>query len=385
MHLIDLSQFYVPECRKIRTYFTAKSKWLSGFSHVRHTIITPGVGAPCDNERMVRIPCIRVPFLPGFRLSRSRKSVEFLVKSMHPDCIEVSDPFQFARAAINLKQESNIMIGAYCHFDPAYLTPWRFGGEKKTIQKLARLYDHFDLVFASSMDLMKKFQEYGLKHIKHLPPGVDTTVYHPDAMDDAMRDRLGLKEDTRLLAYVEYTPGHKNQDILIEAIKRLDDNYHLLVIGSNPKSINNEKVSYFYFHQQTHPPEMLATLIASCDVLIHPELHQNYPLSILEAMSCGLPVVGFDSGSFKELVDEDSGVCVDTICPQKLADSIDLAYEKGIMSMGSAARKKAQAGHDWHDLLAEWRAHYVSALARKGNYPKYPAGHLDAPPTQYLQ
>ncbi|NLC23525.1 MAG: glycosyltransferase family 1 protein [Oxalobacter sp.] len=379
MHLIDISQCYVPECRKIRSYFTAKSKWLSGFSHVRHTLVVPGFTSPCENGKMVRIPSIRIPFFPGFRLSRSRKSIEFLIKSMHPDCIEVSDPFQFARAAVNIRQESNILIGAFCHFHPAYITPWRLGSEKQAIRKLIQLYSHFDLVFASSMSLLEKFHEYGLKQIRYLPPGIDTAVFHPDTMDCAMRDRLGLKEKTRLLAYVEYTPGHKNREVLFEAMQRLDDRYHLLVIGSNPKNINNDRVSYFYFHQQTHPPEMLATLIASCDVLIHPELHQNYPLSILEAMSCGLPVVGFDSGSFKEFVDEHNGICVDAICPQKLAEGIALAYEKGIMSMGSAARKRAEKNHDWQDLLARWWADYVSLLASKGNYPKDPPGYQEPP------
>ncbi|MDL2284217.1 glycosyltransferase [Oxalobacter sp. OttesenSCG-928-P03] len=384
MHLLDLSQFYVPECRKIRAYLAAKSKWLSGFAHVRHTILAPSSGQDHDTKKTLRVPGLRIPFFPGFRLPRSPGSVECLIKSLHPDCIEVSDPFQFARITVNLKQENNISIGAVCHFSPARILPWGCRDEARAIHKLAGLYSHFDVVFISSAVLTEKFRESGLKNTRHLPPGVDAAVFHPDAAIPDMRGRLGLKEETRLLAYVEYTPARKNLDILFEAIRKLDSNYHLLVIGSHTKGINTEKISCFYFHQHTHSPDILATLISSCDLLVHPELHQHYPLSMLEAMSCGLPVVGFNSGSFSELIDEKCGICINTVCPQKLADGISCAYEKGIMEMGRAARQKAEKNHDWNDLLAEWRAHYVSILASKGNYPKHGRQRATFPAEQRL-
>lgn len=368
MHMIDLSQFYVPECRIIRTYITAKSRWLAKHARTRHTIIIPDDNPSTVQERVVKTPGIRLPCFPGFRLIRSRRAVEFLIKSMHPDCIEVSDPFQFARAAINLRQTLPVLTSAYCHFSPARIMPRLFGSETRAIRALARLYRRFDLLFVSSSALLEKFRECGLEHTRYLPPGIDTTVFHPLAADPAMRERLGLKDETKLLAYVEYTPGPTCRKLLFETMQRLDNTYHLLVIGSNPQSINTEKISYFYFHQHIHPPELLATLIASCDALVHPELHQNYPLAILEGMACALPVAGFNSGCFTELVDETCGTGVDTVCPQKLAQAIACICENR-KTMGNAARKKIKKQHDWHSLLTSWHTSYAKAWLQNTSQP----------------
>ncbi|MCM1129546.1 MAG: glycosyltransferase [Alistipes senegalensis] len=372
MHLIDLSQFYVPECRIIRTYITAKSRWLAQHPHIRHTIIAPGDAPSTVQDGIVRTPGIRLPCFPGFRLSQSRRAVEFLIKSLHPDCIEVSDPFQFARAAIHLKQDCPVLIGAYCHFTPARIMLHPFTSESRIIRALSRLYRRFDLLLVSSLNLLGKFREHGLEHARYLPPGVDTTVFHPSAADPAMRDRLGLKEKTKLLAYVEYTPEPICRKLLLETMHHLDSTYHLLVIGSNPKSADTEKISYFYFNQHTHPSEQLATLIASCDALVHPELHQNYPLSVLEGMACALPVAGFNSGAFVELVDETCGVAVNTVCPKKLANAITCICENR-KTMGSAARKKMKNRHDWRALLTTWHTCYTNLMAnRKPTCPVKP-------------
>lgn len=364
MHLIDLSQFYVPECRIIRTYITAKSRWLAKHANVRHTVIVPGDGPSTRQDGIVRTPGIRLPCFPGFRLSRSRRAVEFLIKSMHPDCIEVSDPFQFARATISLRQTCPVLTGAYCHFTPARIMPRLFGNESRVIRALSRLYRRFDLLFVSSAALLCKFRECGLDHARYLPPGVDTTVFTPSAADPDMRDRLGLNDNTKLLAYVEYTPAPTCRKLLFETMQRLDSTYHLLVIGSNPQSANTEKISYFYFHQHIHPPEQLATLIASCDALIHPELHQNYPLAILEGMACALPVAGFNSGCFTELVDETCGMGVDTVCPQELAHAVICICENR-KAMGNAARKKMKNKHEWQSLLTAWHTCYANLAAKR--------------------
>jgi predicted deacetylase len=57
----------------------------------------------------------------------------------------------------------------------------------------------------------------------------------------------------------------------------------------------------------------LARLIASCDALVHAGEHETFGLVFLEAMACGIPVIGARSGAVPELVD-DGRALTRTLC-----------------------------------------------------------------------
>ena len=48
--------------------------------------------------------------------------------------------------------------------------------------------------------------------------------------------------------------------------------------------------------------KILANIYASSDLFLAPSLHDNLPLSIMESISCGTPVITFNSGGIKDLI-----------------------------------------------------------------------------------
>jgi len=102
------------------------------------------------------------------------------------------------------------------------------------------------------------------------------------------------------------TGNFRNEDMIIPVVNALDNlknvDFELLILG--PISIEQKKDilsrPYVINSQTTNPSEIAGKLRAS-DIFIYSHLNPPCPNSVIEAVSCGLPVVGFDSGALKEL------------------------------------------------------------------------------------
>jgi glycosyltransferase involved in cell wall biosynthesis len=110
----------------------------------------------------------------------------------------------------------------------------------------------------------------------------------------------------------------------------------------------------------TRPPEEMPAAIAEADVFCLPSWWEAMPLSVLEAMAAGLPVVATDVGDVARAVSEgETGHVVPTQAPEALADALGslLSDEQRRRRMGAAGRDRVVKL-----FAADVMAHEVSAL-----------------------
>lgn len=95
----------------------------------------------------------------------------------------------------------------------------------------------------------------------------------------------------------------------------------------------------------TRPPERMPEAYAAADVFCLPSWWEAMPLSVLEAMATGLPVVATDVGDVSRLVlDGETGLVVPPRSPVELADALAtlLASPDARRRMGAAGRARAE-------------------------------------------
>jgi glycosyltransferase involved in cell wall biosynthesis len=99
----------------------------------------------------------------------------------------------------------------------------------------------------------------------------------------------------------------------------------------------------------------VAELLASCDLLVLPSLYEGLPLSVLEAMAAGKPVVATSVGGTPEAVlDGETGFLVPSRDPTALVRAIQRLLKDACLrrKMGMAGRRRVQRNFSPTQMVA---------------------------------
>lgn len=362
MHLVDITMFYAAEGGGVSTYLNAKARWLARRGRVQHTILSSNVET-CDDSLppLVRIPAANVPGFHGFRMPLSVSRAARLLEAVKPDLVEAGDAGHCAWAALRMRKRHDVPAVAFYHSDLPRLVRPRLGRwiAHGTCRYLANLYRQFDLVLAPSRVMVEHLESIGVHGAVQQPLGIDSRVFQPlredEAQQETLREQLGLDPDTRLLVYAGRFTPEKKLHVLIEAARKLGGRYHLVLVGSGDELPRANNLTIIPFQRDQR---QLARLLASCDVLAHPGDCETFGLIVLEAMACGLPVVGTNRGGVAELVDRETGILAKPDSVASLAEAIEAIYWRDMVRMGQAARRKAVERYDWDQILPQVLGRY---------------------------
>ncbi|PIC00428.1 glycosyltransferase family 1 protein [Caulobacter sp. X] len=354
VRLVDTTMLYAPRSGGVRRYLSSKRAWLAANRPaVRHTLVVPGARDSYDGNGRVSIYAAPLPFGAGYRWPVVKAAwMERLIRQ-RPDIIEAGDPYTPGLAALRAGDALGVPVVGFCHTDLGKLAALHIGewAEKPVQKRWAAVYRQFDQAVAPSRFIAGRLIEAGVHNAIGLPLGVDTELFHPSRADrDALRRRLGLAPDEKLLVFAGRPAREKRLDVLVGAVERLGVPYKLLFVGAGGGApISDRALSLDYVRD----PAELAGILASCDAFVHANDNEPFGLIVLEAMACGLPVVGVAAGGVAESVDGAVGELAVRSEPGAFAEAIEALFARDLAAVGAAARRRAMERHGWDAVFRQ--------------------------------
>ncbi|MDD2327753.1 MAG: glycosyltransferase family 4 protein [bacterium] len=198
-----------------------------------------------------------------------------------------------------------------------------------------------------------------------IPNPIDTTCYKPTNKKEA-RDRLGVPQGKKLLLFAaaKASDPRKGTGYLVEASHFLAAQYediHILIAGSRGEEMQQHLglPSTCMGHLK---PDDMPTLYNAADLYVIPSLQENLPNTIMEAMACGTPCVGFDTGGIPEMIDHrENGYVARHKDAEDLASGIRWALQDVLHENLSAnARAKVEEHYAQERVTTEYMKIYAS-------------------------
>jgi glycosyltransferase involved in cell wall biosynthesis len=228
-----------------------------------------------------------------------------------------------------------------------------------------------DAVIAlSDRERVALLTRYGLRddQITVIPNGVDPSVF---------RRPERITPDAEHILYVGQLQTFKGLDFLFSAmpeILRAHPGVNLTLAYHNDAELARYRGLAAELGIESHvifggpkTPEELAVLYASAAAFVQPSLAEALSGVVLEAMSCGAPIVATDVGGIRTQLDNETGIIVPPRDPQAIAKAVcrllDCPELRG--RLGSAALAKAARKFTLSNMVESHLRLYEAVLRKK--------------------
>lgn len=304
--------------RPLRVMFLQTDMRLGGAEMVTANIIRR-----LDRARFVpEICCLKDPGTLGEDLAQE---IPF-----HHSLLHGKYDFRILNKLINLLRQSEtdviITVGAGDKMFWGRLAAWRAGvpvilsalhstGWPDSVGRLNRMLtpitDAFIAVADSHGEFLTKSLRVQRARVAVIPNGVDTQRFAPLADAALIRRELGLGEMIPVVGIVAALRPEKNHELFLDMAARVVRKLpacRFLVVGDGPQRARLEARSgqlalrehVLFVGSRNDVPRLLAAM----DVFALSSHVEANPVSILEAMSVGRPIVATNVGSIHEVVAE---------------------------------------------------------------------------------
>lgn len=305
-----------------------------------------------------------------------------IVRKFNPDIIHFHTPLTVGANGIILGKMLNIpVIGTFHTFfmEPEYLKTAgldKVGLDKnRVINKIGWLYNN---MFYNSADLVISPSQFTRKEL--LENGVTKTikVIKSASFTDIPSSKNGtkiLKLPKKYFVYVGRVSQEKSLDILIEAFHKFaleESSISLVIVGDGPATDQLKALIKKYDLKKRvrmlgaipHKALLNSKVFKDALAFVSPSKSENQPVSMLEAMTFGLPIIGVAARGVPELISQNGILC-------RPDNQDDLVNSFAQISSSPDLRKKYSKGslrrareYSSHKMVAKMEQTYAEVIKK---------------------
>lgn len=268
---------------------------------------------------------------------------EKIIKEFNPDLIISTWINPYGVYAKYAKSKFNIPYYALAEGSDILVQPLKYGGLEEVSEMINNYCDRLFVVSEDMYSKVKKIKKF--TKVELLKNGFDNESFNFEAGNN-----YNGYEDIRIVTVANFN-HEKGHDVLLEAMRLLEDKYKLLLIGEGPL---NDKCKKFVAENGLKnrvefagriDHSLLPEYLKDRNIFCMPSRSEGLPAAPLEAMSMGLPVVASRVGGMQQIVmDGFNGFLCKPENPSDLADKIKLT-----------------ASHNWNQKeISDWASENYS-------------------------
>ena len=117
---------------------------------------------------------------------------------------------------------------------------------------------------------------------------------------------VSLKKNVKIISFgatSAYSEQRKGYNFIKQTIIKLNKekkNVHFIIFGELAKDLY--EFSNITNYQEISDEKKIRDIYNASDIFLCPSLQDNLPLTVMESITCGTPVVSFDVGGLKDLI-----------------------------------------------------------------------------------
>ena len=318
MRIAMMADVYKPHVSGITNYIDLNKRYLEKAGHEVFVFTFGNQDYHDDEPRVIRspgLPLVDTGYYLSFRHTLAAKK---LLQTM--DIVHVHHPFLSGRLALRYCEPLQIptVFTNHTRYDlyaQAYLPMVPEDISDGLLQAyMPPFCESMSLVISPSAGMEKILRGMGVTSpISIIPNGVELQSFYQ--AEQVSRADFGFKENDVILVYAGRIATEKNLVFLLQSfagVAQAFNHVYLMILGGGQKQIEDETkqlAAQLNLNQRVLftgfiPYDRLPSYLAMCNAFVTASVTEVHPLSVIEGMASGLPVIGIDSPGVGDTIED---------------------------------------------------------------------------------